>query len=85
MSYRIELLPAARRQLRKLAPKAQKQVKELIDMLAENPRPTGYKVLKGDLKGLLRVRTGDFRVIYTIKDDLLLVIILKIGDRRSVY
>ena len=54
-------------------------------MLAENPRPTGYKVLKGDLKGLLRVRTGDFRVIYTIKDDLLLVIILKIGGRRSVY
>jgi mRNA interferase RelE/StbE len=85
MSYHIELLPAARRQLRKLPSKAQQQIKQLLDALVENPRMSGAKALKGDLKGFYRVRSGSYRVIYAIKDGLLLVLVVKIADRRESY
>lgn len=85
MSYQVELLPAARRQLRKLPSKAQVQIKQLIDKLTDDPRLYGAKALKGDLKGFYRVRRGNYRVIYTIKDDLLLVLVVKIADRREAY
>jgi mRNA interferase RelE/StbE len=85
MSYGIELLPAARRQLRKLPQPAQEQIRSLIDALKQDPRPAGCKALKGDLKGFYRVRTGDYRVIYAIRDDVLLILVVKIADRREAY
>ncbi|MHC4552478.1 MAG: type II toxin-antitoxin system RelE family toxin [Planctomycetota bacterium] len=49
-----------------------------------NPRPHGCKRLKGK-QALYRVRTGDYRIIYTLNDNQLLVLVVKIGNRRDVY
>ena len=85
MTYSVELLNTARKQLASLPRKAQEQIKKAIDGLAEDPRPHGYKALKGPLKGYLRIDTGNYRVIYQAKDKLLLVIVVKVGDRKDVY
>lgn len=83
-AYRIELLPAAARQLRKLPQPAQRQVAKLLDALAVDPRPHGGKALAG-LDGVLRVRSGNYRVAYEVIDRQLLVSVIALGDRREVY
>ena len=52
--------------------------------LATDPRPPGARALK-DRPGYLRVRVGDYRLIYTIEDDVLRVIVVRVGHRRDVY
>lgn len=83
-AYSVELTPAAARQLRKLDPPARRQVQAAIDLLAATPRPPGSKQLVGGA-GERRVRTGDYRIIYEIHDDLLLVLVLAVGHRRNIY
>ncbi len=55
-----------------------------IDALATNPRPRGVQKLKGD-EQFLRLRVGDYRLIYVVEDDRLLILVVKIGHRRDVY
>ena len=55
-----------------------------IDRLVENPRPVGAIKLAGE-EGVYRLRSGDYRILYTLQDNLLLVLVLKIGHRREVY
>ena len=55
-----------------------------IDELAENPRPAGLKKLKGPA-GFLRIRVGDYRVIYCVHDDVLIVLVVRIAHRREAY
>jgi mRNA interferase RelE/StbE len=83
--YEIEFVPLARRQLKKLEPKARIEVQKVIDGLADDPRPNGYKKLHGKLKAFHRVESGNFRVIYAIRDEVLIVLIVKVGDRRDIY
>jgi mRNA interferase RelE/StbE len=52
-------------------------------LLAQNPRPPAARALKG--RPGLRVRVGDYRVIYTIQDEVLLVVVVTLGHRRDVY
>ena len=82
--YRLELTPAAARELRKLAPDVRRRVSRKIDALAANPRPSGVEKLEAE-HDLYRVRVGDYRIIYTIEDDIVLVVVVKIGNRRDVY
>lgn len=82
--YRIELTPSAARQLRKLDPRAQRQVQAAIELLAGAPRPPGAKKLVGGA-GELRVRTGDYRIIYEVHDGVLLILVLALGHRREIY
>ena len=84
MAYTVELRPAAARALRKLAKVEQKRIGARIDALAANPRPAGAKQLAGPGK-LYRVRVGDHRIIYQIRDAVLLVLVVGIGHRREVY
>ncbi|WP_128774306.1 type II toxin-antitoxin system RelE family toxin [Actinomyces oricola] len=84
MTYRIELSPAAARQLRKLDGPALLRVQAVVELLARQPRPAGAKKLVGG-RGEWRVRTGDYRIIYEIDDGVLLVLILAIGHRRDIY
>ncbi len=81
--YRIELRPAAVRALRKLDPPVRHRLQGAIALLAQDPRPPAARALKG--RPGLRVRVGDYRVIYTVDDDVLLVVVLTIGHRRDVY
>jgi len=84
MSYRIQLSARAARQLRKLDPTSRRRIQAAIDLLATNPRPPAAKQLVGG-SGEWRVRTGDYRIIYEIRGDELLVLVLRIGHRREVY
>ncbi len=81
--YRIELRPAAVRVLRKLDPPVARRVQAAIALLAEDPRPPASRPLRG--RPAWRVRVGDYRVIYTIEDDVLLVVVVTLGHRRDVY
>ncbi len=82
-TYRIELRPAAVRALRKLDPQVRRRVQGAIALLAQDPRPPGARALQG--RPGLRVRVGDYRIIYTVEDDVLLVVVVRLGHRRDVY
>ena len=84
MTYSIEVLPAAERELRKVHPQMRARIRGAVLKLAMDPRPPGARALK-DRPGYLRVRIGDYRVIYTIKDDVLTVVVVRVGHRRDVY
>lgn len=82
-TYRIELRPAAVRSLRKLDPQVRRRVQGAIALLAQEPRPPGARALPAR-PGLL-VRVGDYRIIYTVEDDVLMVVVVRLGHRRDVY
>jgi mRNA interferase RelE/StbE len=84
VTYEVRLAPAAVRQLRKLDPPGRRRVQAAIDLLAEDPRPPGARQLVGGA-GEWRVLTGDFRIIYDIRDGELLVLVVTVGHRRDVY
>ncbi len=81
--FRIELRPAAVRALRKLDPPIRRRMQGAIALLAQNPRPPAARALKG--RPALRVRVGDYRIIDTVQDDVLLVVVITLGHRRDVY
>jgi len=81
--YKIELRAAAARALRKLDPQVARRVRAAIALLAEDPRPPASRPLRG--RPAWRVRVGDYRVVYTIEDDVLLVVVVTPGHRRDVY
>ncbi len=81
--YRIELRPAAARALRKLDPQIRHRVQGAIAVLAQDPRPPGARALQG--RSGLRVRVGDYRIIYSVADDVLLVVGVTLGHRRDIY
>lgn len=83
MIYEVKFTNAAKRQLKKLPRPAREQVFELAVSLANNPRPTGVVKLKK--RPGWRMRTGDYRVIYTIEDEHLLVTVIRAGHRKEVY
>ncbi|MGH3425480.1 MAG: type II toxin-antitoxin system RelE family toxin [Nocardioidaceae bacterium] len=81
--YRIELRPAAARALRKLDPQVARRVQGAIALLAQDPRPPGARALQG--RPGLRVRVGDYRILYTVDDGVLTVVVVQLGHRRDVY
>ncbi len=83
MSYRIEVRPAAARALKRIHPSDRKRVQGAIALLGRDPRPTGAKSLRG--RDGMRVRVGDYRIIYTVRDDVLLVVVVDLGHRREIY
>lgn len=83
MSYRIELRPAAVTALRRIDPQDRPRIQGAIALLGENPRPPGAKALQG--RDGLRVRVGDYRITYTIHDDVLLIAVVTLGHRKDVY
>jgi mRNA interferase RelE/StbE len=83
VSYRIELRPAAVRALKKLDPPVRQRIQGAITLLAEDPRPPAARALRG--RPGLRVRVGDYRIIYTVADDVLLIVVVTVGHRRDVY
>ncbi|MHB1488189.1 MAG: type II toxin-antitoxin system RelE family toxin [Acidimicrobiales bacterium] len=81
--YRIELRPAAARALRKLDPDVRRRIQGAIAILAQDPRPPASRALRG--RPGYRVRVGNYRIIYTVVDDVLLVVVVALGHRRDVY
>lgn len=83
-AYRVELAPRASRDLKRLPAQVQVRLKGHIDGLAENPRPRGVLKLRGD-PNAYRIRVGDYRVLYEVHDQVLVVIVLKVADRKEAY
>ncbi|WP_319014247.1 type II toxin-antitoxin system RelE family toxin [Jonesia denitrificans] len=82
MSCEIELRPAALRALKRVDRQDQPRIQGAIALLAADPRPPGAKALQGC--DALRIRVGDYRTIYTVQDNRLLVIVVTLGHRREV-
>jgi mRNA interferase RelE/StbE len=83
-SYRIEISATAERQVRALLRTDQVRVLRVIQGLAVNPRPPGCRKLSGQ-DDVFRVRVGRYRVLYAIENRRLVIIVLKVGDRKDVY
>ncbi|MEH2064052.1 MAG: type II toxin-antitoxin system RelE/ParE family toxin [Nostoc sp.] len=84
MSYKVEILKGALKQLKKLSPELQERIQVKIDNLATEPLPNGVKKLKGK-ENAYRIRVGEYRVIYDIFDDILMVNVVEVGHRSKVY
>jgi mRNA interferase RelE/StbE len=81
--YSIELRPAAIKALRKIDPQDQPRIRGAIALLGEDPRPPGAKALQG--RPGFRVRVANYRIVYTIEDTVLLVVVVTLGHRKDVY
>lgn len=84
MSYTVRLTPKAERFLEKAPEKLGKQLVGKIARLATEPRPRGCKKIKPD-NARYRIRSGDYRIIYEIHDDILIVLVVLIGHRQGIY
>lgn len=84
MAYRLELKASAAKSLSKLPRTAQLAIAEVLEGLTENPRPPGVTKLTAE-EDLYRVRAGDYRVVYAIRDRVLLVLVVRIAHRKDVY
>ncbi|MEO1374915.1 MAG: type II toxin-antitoxin system RelE/ParE family toxin [Cyanobacteria bacterium J06635_10] len=84
MIYEIKISKSASKQIKKLPSEIQERIQVKINSLAIEPRPDGVKKLKGRENGY-RVRVGDYRILYDVFDDVLLVIIVEVGHRSNIY
>jgi len=83
--YRIEWRPRARKTFLALDKPVRQRIAEAVDKLADDPRPAGVKALTG-MPGAFRIRVADsYRVLYTIDDAVLVVLVVEVGHRREVY
>lgn len=83
MVYRISISKRAIKVLEKIQEPYYSNIKSAIYCLADNPRPSGYKKLKGRIA--YRIRVADYRIIYEIFDDVLLVDVIDLGHRKNIY
>jgi mRNA interferase RelE/StbE len=84
MPYRIIFNSHAARSFRKLPRDVQLRMKPIINSLQEEPRPAGCEKIKG-LDHVYRVRAGDYRILYEVRDKELVICIIETGHRREVY
>ena len=84
MKYKIVVKESAAKALKKIPKADRKRIADKIDDLAENPDGPETIKMKGD-NPLHRVRVGDYRIVYEIQDNVLLILIIKIGHRKDIY
>jgi len=82
-SYSVVVKRSAAKEIEALPPKDRRRVVARIQGLAADPRPAGSEKLSGDEK--YRIRQGDYRILYEIIDDILVVTVVKVGHRSDVY
>jgi len=83
--FRLVFKPSAERAFLALPKDLQKRLDKRLISLQDTPRPLGVKALTGE-PGVFRLRVGDYRVLYEVHDDVLIVlVVLKVGHRREVY
>lgn len=81
---RLEISRTAEKQLRELPAPAQRRIVKAVLALPGDPHPQGARKLSGH-DDVFRIRVGVYRVIYSVADEVLVVIVLKIGHRKDVY
>jgi len=91
VAYKLVITDSAAKELKRIPAKMQDRIFEKIEGLADEPKPHGHKKLKNfaisgsDQDDYYRIRVGDYRVIYTIEDELITIFIMKIAHRKDVY
>ena len=83
MAFKVTLMPRAIKALEKINEPYYSNIKTAIYSLSDNPRPNGYRKLKGRLG--YRLRIADYRIIYSINDNELIVNVINIGHRKDIY
>jgi len=86
MPYKIELTKSAVKEYKKLPKIIQEKVKEVMGLLSQSPRTEFLQIKK--LKGpdnLYRIRVNNYRIIYEIHDQKLVVVVIKFGHRKDIY
>lgn len=84
MKYRIEFKRSAAKALKIIPKRDRKRIRDKIDSLSDSLPDSGITKMKGD-NPFHRIRVGDYRIIYEIKDEILLIHVLKIGHRKDIY
>ncbi len=84
MSYQVEFSKRATKQFKAISLEIQLRLRPKIDALADEPRPSGVVKLSGEAD-LYRIRVGDYRVVYRVEDENLIVLIIKLGHRNEIY
>jgi mRNA interferase RelE/StbE len=82
--YKIKYKPKAQKFIEAQSLKTRRRLIKKIEDLQKNPCPPGSRLLDPEKK-IYRIRTGNYRIIYQIRDKILLVIIAKVGDRKDIY
>lgn len=82
--YQLLIKENAAKQILKLPDAIIRRIDVKIQLLVENPRPSDCKKLKG-FHDLYRIRVGDYRIIYSIDDNLLVIEVIQVGNRKDVY
>jgi mRNA interferase RelE/StbE len=82
-AYELLLRPSVEKDLKKIPAADLRKILARIETLRENPRPVGCAKLSGE--EYYRVRQGDYRIVYEIEDNRLIVIVVKVGHRRDIY
>jgi len=85
--YELHFLSSAKKEFTKLDTVAQKIIKEKLLILTTNPDTlkNNIKALKGEYKGKFRLRINQYRVVFQVKDDELIIIVIRVGHRKEVY
>ncbi len=83
MDFTVEFTPSASRDLLRIEGKAPARIESAIDKLASNPRPRGCRKLAGE-EHVWRIRVGDFRILYEVHDARLVVLVVRVGNRKDV-
>lgn len=83
-TYRVLTEQRARKHLARMDPVIRRRIVAAIDALATDPEPPGSRPLKG-MQGVLRTRVGDYRIVYTVLHDKLLVDVIDIDHRKDIY
>ena len=84
MAYIVDLTDAAIEDLHKLPVRARSRVQSAIDGLEKDARPHGSLKMSG-IKGTYRIRVGDYRIVYAVRDEALLVLVVAVGERQDMY
>lgn len=84
MAYRVVITRRAERDLTALPKAVVRRIDAKILSLADAPRPADAAKLKG-ADALYRIRVGDYRIVYEVQDDVVVIVIVRVGHRRGVY
>jgi mRNA interferase RelE/StbE len=85
VSYAVTFARSVEKRLARLPAKVQASIMTRIRALATDPHPRGARPLTGDLRGRLKLRVGDYRIIYTVDRDALVVRVVWVGHRGRAY
>lgn len=83
--FEVKFTNKAYKEVEKIDPDAKLQILEAIEDLERDPRPQNSKQLSGELSDYRRLRTGNYRVIYQIKDQQLEIVVIRAGHRKDIY